>query len=103
MTNTQIHGFCYKNREDLEKNIRQRVLKRLEQGAISEVEELLKRGYTKTDPGLQTIGYKEILGFLDGTLAKEQMIEQWIISEVQYAKRQYTFMKKDENIRWNIV
>ena len=98
-----IIGLRYKNKEKLREAIKTRVEKRLKQGAIEEVKKLLKKGYKKTDPGLKTIGYKQLIEYLEGKLAKEKAVEQWINAEMQYAKRQYTFMKKDENIKWRII
>jgi tRNA A37 N6-isopentenylltransferase MiaA len=31
------------------------------------------------------------------------MIEEWNTKEIQYAKRQYTFMKKNPNIEWKEI
>ena len=96
-------GLRYKNKEKLREAIKTRVEKRLKQGAIKEVELLLKKGYQKTDPGLKTIGYQQIIDYLEGNTTKKQAIEKWITAEVQYAKRQYTFMKKDKNIKWRLI
>lgn len=96
-------GFRFKTTDDLSKIVKIRVEKRLAQGAVEEVENLLKRGYSAKDPGLQTIGYQEIIRFMNGQVDKETAIEQWIISELQYAKRQLTFMKKDGAIKWRFA
>lgn len=98
-----IIGLRYKDKEILKQAIIKRVEKRLKQGAIDEVKKILKMGYKKTDPGLKTIGYKQIIDYLEGNLTKEKAIENWITAEVQYAKRQYTFMKKDPNIQWKEI
>jgi tRNA dimethylallyltransferase len=98
--NIKIIGLKFKNKKDLKNAIKKRVEQRLRNGAIQEVKKLLKNGYSDRDPGLQTIGYKQVIKFLNKKLTKEQLIEQWINKEVQYAKRQYTFMKKDTNIHW---
>jgi len=98
-----IIGLKHKNKNNLINTIKTRVEKRLKQGAIEEVESLLKKGYKKTDPGLKTIGYKQIIDYLEGKITKEEAIEKWITAEVQYAKRQYTFMKKDPYIKWQVV
>ena len=42
----------------------------------------------------------EIIKYLNKELTKEKAVEDWINKEVQYAKRQLTFMKKDKNIKW---
>lgn len=102
-SNPNIIGLRYKNKENQIDAIKKRVRNRLDLGAIDEVNQLLKRGYKKTDPGMKSIGYKQLMNFLEGSVTKEQAIEEWITAEVQYAKRQYTFMKKDKNITWHFV
>ncbi|OGK16399.1 hypothetical protein A2774_03005 [Candidatus Roizmanbacteria bacterium RIFCSPHIGHO2_01_FULL_39_12c] len=101
--NFKIIGLKFKNNDDLKKAIEQRVEKRLEQGAIEEVKNLLTIGFKSTDPGLKTIGYQQLINFLEGRISKEEAIKQWITKEVQYAKRQYAFMKKDPHISWREV
>ncbi len=93
-------GLKFKEKDKLRKAIETRVEERLKHGAIEEVQSLLKMGYKETDPGLKTIGYQQILAHLKGSLTKDEAITQWINKEIQYAKRQYTFMKKDKNIKW---
>ncbi|MCS6956690.1 MAG: hypothetical protein NZM02_02485 [Patescibacteria group bacterium] len=96
-------GLKFKSREEACQKIKQRVEKRINQGAINEAKKLLKMGYKKNDPGLQTIGYKQIIEYLEGKIPKEKAIENWINAEIQYTKRQYTFMKKDKNINWKNI
>jgi len=93
-------GLKFKKKEDLIKKIKERVQKRLDQGAIKEVESLLNRKYSENDPGLKTIGYPQIIKYLKKKLSKDEMVNQWIIKETQYAKRQYTYLKKYFNINW---
>ena len=99
----QFIGIKYKDKNDLIKAIKIRVNKRLKQGAIEEVRSLLKKGYKETDSGMKTIGYQEIIQHLKGKITKQQAIEQWTNHEIQYAKRQLTFMKKDKNISWREI
>lgn len=80
-----------------------RVKQRLEAGALEETRALLNKGYKKTDPGLKTIGYTQLIAHLEGELSLAQAIENWITAEVQYAKRQLTFMKRDPSIQWVAV
>ncbi len=101
--NLKIIGLFFKDKNQLKEKITQRVLNRLENGAINEVKNLLKQGYKKTDPGLKTIGYQQIIDFLENKIDKEKMIESWINAEVNYAKRQLTFMKKDKNIEMRFI
>ncbi len=93
-------GLRYKNRLDLVAAIKNRVERRLKAGAINEVEKILSLGYKKFDFGLKTIGYQQIIKYLSGDLSLEKAVDEWTSREVQYAKRQYTFMKTDKNITW---
>jgi len=99
----EYRGLYYKNTPKLQKKIKDRVGKRMKSGAIDEVKELLANGYSKNDPGLKTIGYSQIISFLKGNMSKELAVDDWNHKEIQYAKRQYTFMKKDPNIQWTTV
>ncbi len=99
----QFIGLRYANKDNLRQAIKKRVEKRLKEGAIDEVKKIFELGYKKTDPGLQTIGYKQIIDYLEGKISKEKAIENWITAEIHYAKRQYTFMKKDPNIYWKEI
>lgn len=44
-----------------------------------------------------------VLAHLRGEIDLDTAIQIWINKEFQYAKRQYTFMKKDRNINWKLV
>lgn len=96
-------GLKYDKKEALHCAIEKRVEERIQNGAIQEVEQLLKQGYKQTDPGLRTIGYQQIIKYLKKEYSKTQAIKEWITKENQYAKRQYTFMKKDININWKQI
>jgi tRNA dimethylallyltransferase len=96
-------GLKFRDKKDLKKAITKRIEERLKQGAIEEVVQLLKKGYTENDPGLKTIGYRQIIQYLKGRLTKEEAIGEWLKKELQYAKRQYTFMKKNPNISWRFI
>ncbi|NTU46261.1 hypothetical protein HGA88_01410 [Candidatus Roizmanbacteria bacterium] len=80
--------------EEARSAITDRVEKRIRAGAVQEVQDLLAKGYTAEDPGLKTIGCKEITAFLRGEWDEKTMVQKWIQAEVSYAKRQLTFMNK---------
>ena len=96
-------GLRYQDKSKLRQIIIKRVEERLKNGAIDEVKNILKMGYKVSDPGLKTIGYTQIIKYLKKEFTKEKAIEDWINKEVQYAKRQLTFMKKDKNISWKDI
>lgn len=99
----QFIGLKFKTKEKLVEVIKKRVEERLKNGAIEEVKNLLKKGYRENDLGLKTIGYQQIIQFLKGKLTRNEAIAQWTTKEIQYAKRQFAFMKKDKNISWREI
>ncbi|MFA6005592.1 MAG: tRNA (adenosine(37)-N6)-dimethylallyltransferase MiaA [Patescibacteria group bacterium] len=82
------------------KALSQRVDERLKSGAIDEAETLLHMGYTPGDPGLNTIGYKQIFAYLAGEKRYDEMRDEWITKECQYAKRQLTLIKQNGSVLW---
>ena len=96
-------GLKFASNVHLRLTIAKRVEERLNAGAIDEVKLLLRKGYTRSDPGLNTIGYTQVLDFLNGELSYDEAVQKWINAEVQYAKRQYTLMKNDPRITWREV
>ena len=98
-----IEGYKFKSKESLKRAITERVDKRLKMGALDEVRSLLKNGFSIKDPGLKTIGYPQLIAYLDGKIELEEAKADWINKEIQYAKRQLTFMKKDSNINWQSI
>ncbi|WP_276503660.1 tRNA (adenosine(37)-N6)-dimethylallyltransferase MiaA [Terrimonas pollutisoli] len=81
--------------------LRQRIDKRVDQmmdaGLLDEVKQLQP---FKQLNALQTVGYAELFDYLDGKLSLNKAIEQIKIHTRQYAKRQMTWFKKDQEIKW---
>jgi tRNA dimethylallyltransferase len=100
---THIDGYRFSTPERLQSTIAQRVEKRIAAGAFEEVQKLLDAGYTQSSPGLQTIGYQQIIAHLQGQTTREEAIALWTLAETQYAKRQWTFMKRNQQIDWHSV
>jgi len=96
-------GLRFSDKNLLRRKIEERVKKRLEEGAVNEVKNVLEEGYNKDDFGLKTIGYKQLIPVVLEKKDLNEAIAFWITAEISYAKRQYTFMKKDKNIDWQIV
>lgn len=49
---------------------------------------------------LQTVGYREMFEYFDGTISREEAIELIKRNSRRYAKRQMTWFRRDEEIRW---
>ena len=84
-------------REDLYARIDSRMDLMIEQGLFEEA----KRLYPHRElNALQTVGYQEIFGYLEGQYDKEEAIRLLKRNSRRYAKRQMTWFKKDEGFRW---
>ncbi|MBV9987264.1 MAG: tRNA (adenosine(37)-N6)-dimethylallyltransferase MiaA [Chitinophagaceae bacterium] len=84
-------------KERLHENIHTRVDRMMEDGLLAEVEAL--QPY-RSHNGLQTVGYRELFGYLDGHCSLEQAVADIKTNTRQYAKRQMTWFRKDPEIRW---
>ena len=87
------------DRQKLYERINKRVDIMIKQGLIEEVENLLKK-YNKFPTAMQGLGYKEVVEYLDGKVAKEEMIEKIKMETRRFAKRQITWFKKNKQIIW---
>ncbi len=87
------------DRNQLIKKINQRVELMFKQGLINETKKIIKRYGKKSQP-LSTIGYAEIIDYLDKKITINQATELIKIHTRQYAKRQKTWFKRIENINW---
>ncbi len=88
-------------REELKNRIQKRTEQMLRSGWIEEVQSLMKRGYTKDDPGMKSLGYREIFSFLEKGESDVNVLAELISMKVcQYAKRQMTWWRGDPRIHW---
>ena len=71
----------------------------IEKGLIQEVKSLLEK-YTEFPTAMQGLGYKEVKQYLDGELTKEEMIEKIKQESRRYAKRQFTWFRKNKQTIW---
>ncbi len=82
-------------REVLYERIEKRVDIMLERGLIDEVKRLSAEGLTKKNQSMQGIGYKEVLEYLNGFMTMSEMIRILKRNSRRYAKRQFTWFKRD--------
>ncbi|MFO7151759.1 MAG: tRNA (adenosine(37)-N6)-dimethylallyltransferase MiaA [Bacillota bacterium] len=105
---TKMHGSPYDllifgltmPREELYKRIDKRVQKMIESGWIDEVKRLLEMGYAKDLNSMQALGYRQIIDYLEGRITLEEAVRLIARDTRRYAKRQYTWFRKDKNIIW---
>jgi len=89
-----------RKREELYERIEKRIDKMLETGLLDETRRILDMGFDKNLNLLNTIGYKEVIAFLEGTMTYEEMSRLIKQKTRNYAKRQITWFKKDIRIDW---
>lgn len=85
------------DREIIYDRINQRVDIMVNEGLIEEVKELIPH---KNLNALQTVGYKELFDYFDGTKTKEEAIDKIKQNTRNFAKRQLTWFKRDTNTKW---
>ena len=88
------------NRELLYKRIEERVDMMFNSGLINEVQNILSLGYSKELNALNTVGYKEVIAYLENEITLERAIELVKRNTRRFAKRQMTWFRKDERINW---
>ena len=93
-------GLQFEQRDDMRALIDLRVDKMVDAGLLEEVKWLLKSGLPRSATALQAIGYKEFLGVLDGTMTVEDALEEVKLRSRQYAKRQLTWLRRNDDIHW---
>jgi tRNA dimethylallyltransferase len=84
-------------REELYQRIDDRMDKMIGQGLFEEAAKFYDR---KELNALQTVGYQEIFGFMDGEYDREEAVRLLKRNSRRYAKRQLTWFKKDKEIKW---
>jgi len=80
-------------REELYRRINARVDQMLADGLVTEVENLIAAGNRTHLEALRTLGYQEVLAFLDGNLDLSEMREHIRQNTRRYAKRQLTWFR----------
>ena len=93
-------GLQFADRQDMRRLIDLRVDKMVEEGLLQEVQQLLASGIPRDATALQAIGYKEFLGVAEGSITAEEAIAEVKLRSRQYAKRQLTWLRKNQNIHW---
>lgn len=87
-------------REILYDRINKRVDLMIEQGLIDETKKLLQK-HGRISNITDTIGYREVLSYLDGELSLAEAKDKLKQNTRNYAKRQLTWFRKNEQINWN--
>jgi len=95
--------FIYYSRERLYSRIEIRCDEMIRQGFLDEVRQMEKQGLRKNLSASQAIGYRQALEYLDSP-QKEEDLQTFIVkfkkASRHYAKRQFTWFRKEPLFRW---
>ena len=86
-----------RDRNELYERINKRVDAMMREGLLDEA----KRWYPQRDfQSLNTVGYKELFSYFDGQWSLEEAVERIKGNTRRYCRKQLTWFKRDESIRW---
>ena len=86
-----------RSRDELYQRIDGRMDQMIAAGLFDEADALFGKRHLNA---LQTVGYSEIFGFMEGKYDREEAIRLLKRNSRRYAKRQLTWFRRDEDIRW---
>jgi tRNA dimethylallyltransferase len=95
----QIYGLTA-DREELYNRINLRTVKMFKDGLVDEVKNLLASGVSPTAQAMSGIGYKETVEYLQGGATLEETILKVAQATRNFAKRQLTWYRRMNYIKW---
>jgi tRNA dimethylallyltransferase len=91
-----------REREELYLRINERAVFMIEQGLIEETEKLILK-YGKDIPALKSLGYSQVVEYLDGKIKKEELAGTIAMFTRRFAKRQLTYWRNEPKKKgWQI-
>lgn len=84
----------------LYERINNRVDEMFQLGLVDEVKDLLDNGYSENLVSMKAIGYKEIISYLNNEITLEESKDLIKKNSRHYAKRQLTWFRRDNRIKW---
>lgn len=85
------------DRNELISRINQRVENMISEGLLEEAKTMYPKRHLNS---LNTVGYKELFEYFDGKISLNEAIEKIKIDTRQYAKRQMTWLRKNNDYQW---
>jgi tRNA dimethylallyltransferase len=87
-------------REQLYARIDQRVDTMITQGMLREVQTLLQNGYNPEQPALKGLGYRHLIGYIQGRVSWDEAVRLWKRDTRRFAKRQMTWFRTEPGVHW---
>ncbi|MBR4669865.1 MAG: tRNA (adenosine(37)-N6)-dimethylallyltransferase MiaA [Butyrivibrio sp.] len=88
------------DREVLYSRIDKRVDQMIEEGLEEEVRELLKLDIDRSATSMQGLGYREMIGYIDGEYDLDRAVYLIKRNTRHFAKRQLTWFRREKNVHW---
>jgi tRNA dimethylallyltransferase len=89
-----------RDRGEIYRRIEARVDSMIAAGLEEEVRQLLVKGYAPTIKAFQSLGYQQMLSYIQGAITLDEAIRLIKTNTKRYAKRQLTWFRKDPEIQW---
>ncbi len=87
-------------REEIYERINKRVDQQEDTGLLDEVKALVEKEYDEALPSMTSLGVKEIIPYIKGEMGLPECLEILKRNTRRYAKRQMTWLKRYDNVRW---
>ena len=89
-----------RRRPELYRRINQRVDRMFAEGLVEETRTLLAADIDRNQPSWKALGYREVAAYLAGEYCEEEARRRLARNTRRYAKRQMTWWRKDQRIKW---
>ena len=88
------------DRMELTRRLDARVEEMFRRGLLDEIRGLLASGLTGKEKPFESLGYKQALAHLNGSMTLDEAVASTQLQTRQYAKRQRTWFRRDAGICW---
>jgi len=87
-------------REQLHQRVDGRVDEMVQAGLLAETRGLLDKGYSTKLPAMTSLGYREMIAYLEDEMAWEDAVEKMKTETNRFVRHQYTWFRRMEGIAW---
>ena len=73
----------------------------IESGLVEEIRNLLEKGYSPELRPMKSLGYRHVIGYLEGAFGLDETIREIQRDTRRYSKRQMTWFRADPEMVWS--
>jgi tRNA dimethylallyltransferase len=92
-----------RERASLNQGLEKRVEQMWDSGLVDEARALVASGEAIGVTASQAIGYRQVFGFLEGAMTREEAIAETVTLTKRYARRQMSWFRRDPQVTWHDV